>query len=346
MKVLVTGGAGYIGSISVRDLLDAGHDVRVLDTLEKGHRAAVDSRADFFEGSVGDSAALDLALRDCDAVLHLAGYIEVGESQKDPAKYFRNNVSAPLVMLDSMVRHGVRGIVFSSTAAVYGEPESLPIEESASVAPVNAYGASKLMFEQCLDWYGRAYALRSIRLRYFNVAGAWADGSVGEAHQPETHIIPRILQSITSGERRFEVFGSDYPTSDGTCVRDYIHVRDLALAHRLALEMLANGDARLSSIRDERGFVCNLGNGNGFSNLEVVRMCAEVTGESVDVVFGPRREGDPAELVASSALARSALRWDPRRPDLAEIVSDAWRWHESHPNGYTDSGVTPAQAAR
>lgn len=346
MKILVTGGAGYIGSISVRDLLDAGHDVRVLDTLERGHRAAVDSRADFVEGSVGDSAALDLALRDCEAVLHLAGYIEVGESQKDPAKYFRNNLSAPLVMLDSMVRHGVSSIVFSSTAAVYGEPESLPIEESAARAPVNAYGASKLMFEQCLDWYGRAYNLRSIRLRYFNVAGAWADGSVGEAHQPETHIIPRILRSITSGERRFEVFGSDYPTADGTCVRDYIHVCDLALAHRLALETLTDDGVRLSSKPYEGGLVCNLGNGSGFSNLEVVRMCAEVAGESVDVVFGPRREGDPAVLVASSALARSALGWDPRRPDLREIVSDAWRWHESHPNGYADSGVTPAQAAR
>jgi UDP-glucose 4-epimerase len=345
VRVLATGGAGYIGSITVRHLLDAGHEVTVLDTLERGHRVAVDSRADFVEGSVGDVAALDIALRGCDAVLHLAGYIEVAESQTDPARYFRGNVVAPLVMLDSMVRHGVSRLVFSSTAAVYGEPTVVPIAEDAVLAPVNAYGASKLMFEQCLDWYGRAYGLHSIRLRYFNVAGAWADGSLGEAHDPETHIIPRILRAIASGDRRFEVFGSDYPTPDGTCVRDYIHVCDLALAHRLALEALA--DAAASVLRAEAGRigaphtqVFNLGTGNGYSNLEVVRACVDVAGEDVEIALGPRRAGDPAVLVASADRARSVLGWSPERPELTRIVEDAWRWHSEHPDGYRDAGVT------
>ncbi len=243
MKVLATGGAGYIGSISVRDLLDSGHEVVVLDTLEKGHRAAVDPRATFFEGSVGDAAILDVALRGCDAVLHMAGYAEVAESERDPARYLRNNVSEPLIMLDVMRRHGILRLVFSSTAAVYGEPDTVPIPESAALAPVNAYGLSKLMFEQALDCYGRAYGLKSIRLRYFNVAGSAADGSLGEAHRPESHIIPKILGSIAAGECRFEVYGNDYPTRDGTCVRDYIHVCDLALAHRLALEAVCGPDS-------------------------------------------------------------------------------------------------------
>jgi UDP-glucose 4-epimerase len=342
VRYLVTGGAGYIGSISVRDLLDAGHDVRVLDTLERGHRAAVDERAEFIEGSVGDSAILEVALRGCDAVLHTAGYIEVAESQIDPAKYLRGNVCAPLVMLDAMVRHAVHALVFSSTAAVYGEPRVVPIEETASLAPINAYGASKLMFEECLDWYGRAYGLRSIRLRYFNVAGAWPDGSIGEAHDPETHITPRILRAIASGERRFEVFGEDYPTADGTCVRDYIHVCDLARAHRLALEAIVDSSRWGQLSEGVDGVAFNLGNGNGFSNIEVVRTCAEVTGQPVEIVRGPRREGDPAVLVASAARAREALGWQPARPKLAEIISDAWRWHASHPEGYETPGVTPA----
>ncbi len=344
MRVLVTGGAGYIGSVSVRELLDSGHDAVVLDTLERGHRAAVDERAEFLEGSVADSAVLDQALRGCDAVLHLAGYIEVAESQRDPAKYFRGNVSAPLVMLDAMLRHRVPRLVFSSTAAVYGEPATIPIDEASELRPLNAYGASKLMFEECLGWYERAYGLRSIRLRYFNVAGAWPDGSLGEAHDPETHIIPRILDSIASGTRTFEVFGNDYPTPDGTCIRDYIHVSDLALAHRLALETLA-GSVGESAGADSGG-VFNLGNGNGYSNLEVVRACAEATGEDVEIVFGPRREGDPAVLVASSMRARTVLGWTPARPDLPEIVADAWRWHRTHPGGYRPAGVTPAEASR
>jgi UDP-glucose 4-epimerase len=306
MRVLVTGGAGYIGSITVRALLDAGHEVVVLDTLEKGRREAVDPRATFGLGDVGDAKVVRGALAGVDTVMHLAGFIEVAESQADPARYFDNNVTRPLVMLDEMREAGVGAIVFSSTAAVYGEPTSVPILEDAPTIPVNAYGESKLAFEHELDTAAAAWGLRSVRLRYFNVAGALPDGSLGEAHDPETHIIPRVLGAIAAGERRFEVYGNDYPTADGTCVRDYIHVCDLARAHVLALEHLHAGG---------RGSVCNLGNGRGYSNLEVVQACAEASDTRIDVVFGPRRAGDPAVLVASA--------------ERAAMVADAWRWHQS-----------------
>jgi UDP-glucose 4-epimerase len=325
MRLLVTGGAGYIGSATVRTLLDAGHDVVVLDTLEKGWRAAVDARAELVVGSVGDRALLDCVLPGCDAVMHLAGYIEVAESQADPERYFANNLAAPTVMLDAMVAHGVDAIVFSSTAAVYGQPESVPITENAAATPINAYGASKLAFEFLLDRYGREHGHRSIRLRYFNAAGAWPDGSIGEAHRPESHLIPRILTSMAGGRTSFEVYGGDYDTPDGTCVRDYVHVCDLASAHRLALERLGTGGA---------GGVFNLGNGRGYSNLEVVAACAEVTGREVEIEIGPRREGDPARLVASSTRAAAELGWAPQRGELAAIVGDAWRWHTAHPDGY------------
>lgn len=318
MRVLVTGGAGYIGSITTRALLDAGHSVIVLDTLENGHSWAVDDRAELTQGNVGDQAVIDRLLPVVDSVMHLAGYIEVAESQQNPGRYFQDNVASPLVMLEGMVRHKVRNLVFSSTAAVYGQPESLPIEESAPLAPVNAYGASKLMFEQLLDWFGALHALRSVRFRYFNVAGAWPGGELGEAHEPETHIIPRILRAMAGGTDEFEVYGNDYPTRDGTCVRDYIHVMDLADAHRLGLEWLDGGGA---------GGVFNLGNGRGYSNLEVVRMCAAVTGRDVRVNFGPRRAGDPPELIASSARAHEVLAWRAARGELEQIVSDAWEWH-------------------
>jgi UDP-glucose 4-epimerase len=317
MKLLVTGGAGYIGAITTRRLLEAGHEVTVLDTLERGRAESVDSRATLV---VGDSALLDRVLPGTDAVMHLAGYIEVAESQAQPGRYFQNNVAAPLVMLEAMVRHGVAAICFSSTAAVYGEPETVPIKEDAILRPVNAYGASKLMFEQLLDWYGRLHALRAGRFRYFNVAGAWPGGVLGEAHNPETHIIPRILMALAGGRDEFEVFGDDYPTPDGTCVRDYIHVLDLAEAHRLGLEWLGEGG---------EGAILNLGNGRGFSNLEVVRTCARVTGREVKVTMGPRRAGDPAQLVASSVRAAEVLGWRPQRGSLEEIVRDAWDWHKT-----------------
>ena len=325
MRILVTGGAGYIGSITTRVLLDAGHEVVVLDTLEKGWRDAVDARAGLEVASVGDRAVLDRVLPGCDAVMHLAGYIEVAESQVDPERYFTNNVSAPAVMHDAMADHGVDALVFSSTAAVYGRPAETPITELADTVPINAYGASKLAFEELLEDAGREGALRSIRLRYFNAAGAWPDGSMGEAHLPETHLIPRVLGAMSSGQARFEIYGGDYDTPDGTCVRDYIHVRDLAQAHLLALESLHAGGA---------GGVFNLGNGRGYSNLEVVAMCAEVAGHGVDIKTGPRRPGDPDRLIASRERAMERLGWSPERAELHTIVEDAWRWHRAHPSGY------------
>lgn len=347
MRILVTGGAGYIGAITTRLLCDAGHSVVVLDSLVRGRREAVDPRAAFVRGSVGHAAVLDEVLPGCEAVMHLAGLIEVAESQREPGRYFQANVAEPVMMLDAMVRHGVDVLVFSSTAAVYGEPEQVPIVEDAVLAPVNAYGATKLMFEQMLDWYGRAHGVRSVRFRYFNVAGAWPDGSLGEAHDPETHIIPRILGAMASGQGRFEVFGDDYPTPDGTCVRDYIHVCDLAEAHRLGLEWLHAGDGsggdRPAAEGDPEaggsgvggsgvggsgaGVALNLGNGRGYSNLEVIRACAQVTGRDVEVVMGPRRPGDPAVLVASASRAGEVLGWEPARGEIVTMIADAWRWH-------------------
>jgi len=320
VRVLVTGGAGYIGAIAVRLLLDAGYDIAVLDTLERGHREAVDGRAALFVGDVGDPQIVRAALRDCAAVIHFAGYAEVAESQRFPDKYFDNNVTRPTRMLEEMVNAGVRDIVFSSTCSVYGEPAHVPITESAKTKPINAYGASKLEFEAVLGRYAAKHVLRPLILRYFNVVGALPDGTIGEDHEPESHIVPLILCAALSRERRFEVYGNDYPTRDGTCVRDYIHVVDLVNAHRLALEFLrARGQPQ----------AINLGNGQGFSNLEVVDTCSGVTGTDFDVKIGARRDGDPATLVASNARANGILGWRPER-DLQEAVSDAWRWHRSH----------------
>jgi UDP-glucose 4-epimerase len=276
-------------------------------------------------GGVGDPQALDLALAGCDAVMHLAGYIEVAESQADPARYVANNVTAPTAMLDAMQRHGVGRLVFSSTAAVYGAPDTVPITEDAPTSPVNAYGASKLAFERVLASRAASGDLRSVVLRYFNAAGAWPDGSIGEAHDPESHLIPRCLGAMAAGRADFELFGGDYDTPDGTCVRDYVHVCDLASAHRLALERLGAGGA---------GGVYNLGGGRGYSNREVVEMCAHVTGSPVEVRIGPRRAGDPPVLVASNARALGELGWKPERGELSVIVEDAWRWHRGHPGGY------------
>lgn len=325
LRFLVTGGAGYIGSITARRLLDAGHEVIVLDTLERGYRSAVDPRAEFVEGSVGDPVVLAHVLPDCDAVMHLAGYIEVAESVDQPDKYYENNHTQPSVMLAAMAETGVKAICFSSTAAVYGEPESVPITEGAPTRPINPYGASKLAFELLLQRQAETAGLRAVRFRYFNAAGAWPDGSLGEAHQPETHLIPRVLTAIRDGQDSFEVFGGDYPTYDGTCVRDYIHVCDLAEAHRLALESLSVGG---------EGGVYNLGNGRGYSNLLVVETCARVAGREVEVKIGPRRSGDPAVLVASAERVGRELGWRPQRGLLEDIVGDAWRWHSTHPQGY------------
>jgi len=329
MRILVTGGAGYIGSITVRTLLDAGHDVVVLDSLERGSAEAVDQRAELVVAPVGHKGALDSVLPGTDAVMHLAGLIEVAESQREPARYMDANLAQPAVMLQAMIEHGVRSLVFSSTAAVYGEPDTVPIPETALTRPINAYGLSKLAFEQLLEWAAATHGVSSVRFRYFNVAGAWPDGSLGEAHEPETHIAPIALSAIYRGEP-FKVFGNDYPTPDGTCVRDYIHVCDLAQAHLLALEDL--GAAGRDSLGRSR--VYNLGNGAGYSNLEVVTACAAAVGREATLSFGPRRQGDPAQLVASSEAARAELGWKPERCDLETMMTDAWRWHVMNPNGY------------
>ena len=328
MRVLVTGGAGYIGSISVRMLLDAGHSVTVLDSLERGHRAAVDSRARLVVGDIGDSVAVIDALAGVDVVLHCAGYIEVAESVVNPARYFDNNVAKPAVLLEEMGRAGIGAIVFSSTAAVYGNPDEAPITERHPIRPINPYGQSKSDFEQLLDRWDEGGGT-SVRFRYFNVAGAWPDGSMGEAHHPESHIVPRVLGMLASGSP-VEIFGSDYQTGDGTCIRDYVHVCDIATAHLLACEALRRG---------EEGGIYNLGNGGGYSNLEVVSACAKSLALSLGDVsrairFRDRRLGDPAVLVADATAAESRFGWQPRYPDLDVMVSHATAWHTRHPRGY------------
>jgi UDP-glucose 4-epimerase len=327
MRVLVTGGAGYIGSISTRVLVETGHEVVVLDSLERGHRHAVDPRATLVVASVGDSEVLDSILPGTDAVLHCAGYIDVAESQVNPDLYYKKNLAEPSMMLDRITTHDVRSMVFSSTAAVYGQPETMPITEDAPRRPINAYGSSKLAFERMIDLTESVGLVNAVRLRYFNVAGAWPDGSMGEAHPNETHIVPRLLSAARGGGASFTLYGEDYPTQDGTCVRDYIHVMDLAEAHRLALEYLHAGGS---------GAVCNLGSGQGYSNRQVVETCRQVTGTHIEIEGGPRREGDPATLIASNERAREVLGWRPQR-DLHAMVLDAWRWHEMHPSGYTNS---------
>lgn len=326
MRILLTGGAGYIGSIATRRFLDRGFEVTVLDTLERGHRAAVDRRARLIVGDVGDEASVRRALADCAAVVHFAAYAEVAESQEHPEMYLDNNVARPSRMLDEMVRAGVRTIVFSSTAAVYGEPLQVPIAEDAPRQPVNAYGASKLGFERILEERAAAGDLWPLCLRYFNVVGAWPDGSLGEDHAPESHIVPRILRAALTGTPRFTLFGDDYPTRDGTCVRDYVHVVDLAEAHVRGLQYLLAGGAPAA---------INLGSAAGATNREVLRACEEVTGVTMEVGVGPRRPGDPAALVASGALAAKLLGWTPER-NLQTAVADAWEWHRRHPRGYGD----------
>lgn len=328
MRILVTGGAGYIGSITTRALVEAGHEVVVLDSLERGHRRAVDPRATLVVASVGDREVLDSVLPGIEAVIHCAGYIDVAESRIDPDLYYRKNLAEPSMLLDRMTTTGVRHLVFSSTAAVYGQPERMPITEDAEPRPMSTYGASKLAFERMIVLAENAGLINAVRLRYFNVAGAWPDGSLGEAHPVETHIVPLLLKAAAEPGAVFTVNGHDYPTADGTCVRDYLHVVDLAEAHLRAVEYLADGGG---------GVVCNLGSGGGYSNLEVAEMCAEVTGVEVPIVYGERREGDPAMLIASNAQARNVLGW-ARRRDLRAMVADAWRWHTAHPEGYAAEG--------
>jgi len=324
MRVLVTGGAGYIGSVVSEQLIGDGHQVVVYDNLSKGHAHAVVAGAEFVAGDLNESDKINQTLRDnrIDAVIHMAASSLVGESVTEPAKYYHNNVVAGLVLLEAMRACGVNRIVFSSTAAVYGEPEEQPISESARTNPTNPYGETKLAFERAMHWCERAYGLRYASLRYFNAAGATEQ--CGEDHDPETHLIPITLQAALGKRANVEIYGDDYPTSDGTCVRDYIHVVDLARAHILALDAL-----------QERSAIYNLGcGGDGYSVREVIETARRVTGKQIPVRIGPRRAGDPAVLIASSDRIRSELGWQPQFQDLQLIVESAWRWLLAHPNGY------------
>jgi UDP-glucose 4-epimerase len=329
-KVLVTGGAGYVGSHVVRYMQDAGSDVVVLDDLSYGHRAAA-GRATFVEGDCGDASVLDEIFGGggFDAVVHMAGMSLVGESMAEPAPYFASNVGNTLGLLDAMRRHDVKAIVFSSSAAVYGEPQDVPIREEHPCAPTNPYGETKLAVERILGWYQRAYGIGYAALRYFNAAGAHESAEIGEDHgERETHLIPRLILSALRGGPPTPILGEDYPTSDGTCVRDYVHVMDLAEAHSLALSALRRGTLQAGSF--------NLGNGEGFSVREVVAAVARVAGGPPPTERAPRRQGDPAILVASAERAMRRLGWSPRSPSIDAIVRSAWAWHEGRPHGFGD----------
>ena len=320
MNILVVGGAGYIGSHMLKTLVGKGHIVTTIDNLSNGFRDAVVG-GQFVKGDMSNRDLLDsiLSVKQYDAVMHFASYIQVGESVLHPSKYYKNNFSNTQILLDTMLQNGVKKFVFSSTAAVYGKPEYTPIDEKHPTKPVNPYGHSKLMVEQLLDDYDKAYGLNSISLRYFNAAGADPDGELGERHNPETHLIPLVLQAASGRRERIEVYGRDYDTNDGTCIRDFIHVKDLCDAHLLALESLEN-------IGESKTY--NLGNGNGFSVQEVIVTAQKVTGRSINVKDAPRRDGDPPVLVADATLAKKELGWEPKYSDLETIISHAWEWEK------------------
>jgi len=324
MRVLVTGGAGYVGSVSVERLLEAGHDVVVLDDLSTGHRKSVPGGASLEVGSYGDAEGMTGLLQRSrvDAILHSAARSLVGESVRDPARYYRDNVAGGIVLLEAARQAGVGRVVFSSTAAVYGVPDATPIPETAALRPINPYGETKRTFEGALRFYGDAYGLRSVSLRYFNVAGA-TDAN-GELHEPETHLIPNLLRAAETGEP-ITLFGADYPTPDGTCIRDYIHVADLADAHLLALEATDPDDPRTDA-----ALVCNLGIGGGFSVRQVVDAAAGVVGRPIPETTGPRRVGDPPVLVAAADWAHEILGWTPARPTLEEMIGSAWEWRRGN----------------
>ncbi|AVQ21703.1 UDP-glucose 4-epimerase GalE [Fusobacterium necrophorum] len=329
MAVLVCGGAGYIGSHVVRALLDQGENVVVIDNLVTGHVDAVDERAELLLGDLRDEAFLHHAFErhSIDGVIDFAAFSLVGESVEEPLKYFDNNVYGTLCLLKAMQKYKVNNIVFSSTAATYGEPENIPILETDTTFPTNPYGESKLCVEKMLKWCNKAYGMKYTVLRYFNVAGAHESGEIGEAHTTETHLIPIVLQ-VAAGEReKIGIYGDDYPTQDGTCIRDYIHVMDLADAHILALNRLRRGG---------ESTIFNLGNGEGFSVKEVIDVCRKVTGHPIPAEVSPRRAGDPAKLVASSEKAIHELHWMPKYNSLEKIIETAWKWHKTHPNGYED----------
>lgn len=327
MTILVLGGAGYIGSHTVKELCDAGENVVVADCLATGHKEAVNKKARFYKGDIRDGAFLDeiFTKEKIDVVMHFCAFSLVGESVVDPIKYYDNNMGGAIMLLKKMHEHGLNKIVFSSTAAVYGEPERVPIMENDKTEPTNPYGETKLSMEKMFKWASKAYGINFVSLRYFNASGADQTGFIGEDHNPETHLIPLILQ-VPLGKRKFiSIFGTDYPTPDGTCIRDYIHVTDLAQAHILAAKYLMAGN---------NSDIFNLGNGVGFSVKEVIETARKVTGHPIPAKEEGRRAGDPAQLIASSAKAREILGWKPEHDSLEEIIASAWKWHKNNPMGY------------
>lgn len=323
MKVLVAGGAGYIGSVTAEMLCEEGHEVVVFDSLERGYQPAVDSRAKFMQGDLcykEDIKSALLAERP-DAVIHFAAYIEVGESMKEPMPFFENNVSGSINLMNAMVECGCKKLIFSSTCATYGTPERIPMDETLPQKPESVYGESKLLCEKIFSWGQTIHGIECVFLRYFNACGATEQ--YGEAHHPESHLIPLVLQVAQGTREKIFIFGDDYETRDGTCVRDYIHIKDLAQAHILALKPGISG-------------AFNLGNGNGYTVKEVIEVCREVTGHSISAEIRPRRPGDCTTLVADAAKAKTVLGWDPQHADLKEIVQSAWKWHRAHPNGYEE----------
>ena len=329
MAILVAGGAGYIGSHMVKDLVEHGQEVVVADNLSTGHRDAINPNAKFYEGDIRDRKFLDKIFdnEDIEAVVHFAAFSIVPESMSKPLKYFDNNTGGMITLLEAMRDHNIKYIVFSSTAATYGVPEHMPIKETDPQNPINPYGLSKLMMEKMMHWADKAYGIKFVALRYFNVAGAAPDGTIGEDHGPETHLVPIILQVAQGKRKELSIFGDDYNTPDGTNVRDYVHVMDLADAHILAIKYLEAGN-------ESNAF--NLGSSTGFSNKQILEAAREVTGEPIPAKIAPRRLGDPDSLVAASDKARNVLGWDPKYDDVHDIIATAWKWHSTHPKGYDD----------
>ncbi|MBM6618960.1 UDP-glucose 4-epimerase GalE [Bacillus suaedaesalsae] len=327
MSVLVLGGAGYIGSHAVYQLIDQGEHVVIIDNLETGHREAIHPKASFYEGDIRNINFLRSVFENetIDAVIHFAANSLVGESMEDPLKYFDNNVYGTQVLLKVMVEHNVKKIVFSSTAATYGEPETVPITETVPTHPTSTYGETKLTMEKLMKWTEQAHDIKYVSLRYFNVAGARETAEIGEDHRPETHLIPIILQTALGQRSHITIFGEDYDTPDGTCIRDYIHVEDLIQAHLLSLNYLRNGG---------KSDVFNLGSSQGFSVKEMIESARKVTGKNIPAKIGLRRAGDPSVLIASSEKAKQTLGWNPTRTSIENIIEDAWRWHSTHPHGY------------
>ncbi|MCE5220842.1 MAG: UDP-glucose 4-epimerase GalE [Clostridium sp.] len=329
MSILVCGGAGYIGSHTVHELINQNKDVIIVDNLQTGHIKAINPKAKFYKGDIRDAEFLDKVFfeNNIEAVIHFAANSLVGESMEKPLLYFNNNVYGMQILLESMVKHNIKNIVFSSTAAVYGEPKKIPILEDDETNPTNTYGETKLTMEKMMKWVSKAYGITYVSLRYFNACGALSDGSIGEDHFPESHLIPLILQVPLKKRDAITVFGDDYETPDGTCIRDYIHVLDLADAHIKAVEYLQKGN---------ESNIFNLGNGVGFSVKEMIDCAKEATNEDIKIIIGARRAGDPAKLIASNEKAKKILGWDPKYTDVKDVISTAWGWHKNHPDGYGD----------